>query len=787
MRTRWDWFSKITHWWWLIVPLLICLTIMLPRLISPQFGLEDDGTTLMVAQQWTSGKLDLAPGPDHEAARFRPFYWGSLTLIFLLGGKNPIWYYLSNTLVLMLIAGSLAWLVRARGATKLQAGLAGILFAIAGPVIESFYTISKSEPLQVVWVVFSLLPIFGAFPRSVCGKIIAFLTSTLALICASLAKETTLAMIPTSLAWLFLKWLFNRKERQGLLATALYAGASLFAGMFFFVLSSLVLRGELIVRGYAGHYNLDKGLILFMLNYWIGWFLRDFIGLFLCLLLAIPLFRRSFKTADRELLFTSAVWMGVWVVVFLPLDRFSEYYLLPFSVGYAIFSGVILGKALKERKEKPLSRRIILYSTFTSLALFLITTLANNYSNGRIQLTMDRQGDRLNNYLLGITPAQDQLLVTASEDTTILVDLSLNAEVLGNRPDIQVAPFAFQTPEPGQETDISYYLISADIQNRPLYSVRLPDAAAVQTDQALLPFLGKGVEAVFLSREQYHLLNINLVKLLCPLVKDKPLGWIYCQDNIGVLDTREYSHVWRIYPVVKNLHDLPLPAVFQAGTWEIQMPDGMIKTLKFGQPGDIPLVGDWTGIGRDGIGVVDPVTLTWSLDVDFDGQADNLFQLPGMTGTDIPLAGDWNCRGKEDVGFFRPSDGSWHFWTGDYSGTENLPVLTGTEAGVIPLVGDWNGDGCTTVGIYRPAQGEVNLENLLTADLSGADFYAPINETPVAGDWGGAGIDTLAFFEAGEWMRLFSNCDCTPANPPPILHFGQAGVLPLAGKWPAGK
>jgi hypothetical protein len=787
MRTRWNWSSKITRWWWIIVPLLICLIIMLPRLLSPQFGLEDDGTTIMVAQQWTSGKLDLTPGPDLEAARFRPFYWGGLTLIYLLGGKSPIWYYLSNTLVLMLIAGSLAWLVRARGATKLQAGLTGILFAIAGPIIESFYTISKSEPLQVAWVVLSLLPVFGAFPKSVNGKIVAFLTSTLALICASFSKETTLAMIPASLAWLFLEWLFNRKDRQGLLATALYAGASLFAGVFFLVLSGLVLGGELIVHGYAGHYNLDKGLILFMLNYWIGWFLRDFIGLFLCILLAIPLFRRSFKSADWELLFTSAVWMGVWVMVFLPLDRLIEYYLLPFSVGYAIFCGVVLGKALEERKQKSLPRRVILYSTLTCLALFLITTLTNNYSNGRIQLIMDRQDDRLYNYLLGITPAQDQLLVTASENAGILVDLNLNVKVLGNRPDIQVGPFKFQTPKPGHETEISYNLITAEIQNRPLYSVRLPDAAADQTGQALLPFLGKDAQTVFISREQYHLFNFNLVKLLCPLVKDKPLGWVYCQDNIGVVDTREYSHVWRIYPVVKDLHDLALPAVFQGGAWEFQMPDGMIKTLKFGQPGDKPLVGDWTGTGRDGIGVVDPVTLTWSLDENLDGQADQVFQLPGMTGTDIPLAGDWTCRGKDDPGFFRPSDGSWHFWTGDYTGAENLPVLTGTEAGVVPLVGDWNGDGCTTVGIYRPARGEVNLENLLTADLSGADFYAPKNATPVAGDWGGAGIDTLAFFEAGDWTRLFSNCDCTPANPPPIVHFGRAGVLPLAGKWPAGK
>jgi hypothetical protein len=788
MRLKSSWLQKVMPWGWLILPLLICLIIMLPRLLSPQFGLEDDGTSLQVAQQWTSGKFNITPGPDLVSGRFRPFYWAGLTLIYLLGGKNPAWYYLSNALVLMLTVVSLTYLVRARGTTKLQAGMAGCLFAIASPVIEPFYTISKQEPLQVAWLLFSLVPIFGIFPKSTRGKVIAFLASLLALTCASLSKETTLAMIPVSLAWLALKWLFHRKDRQAWLTTALYAGASVFAGVIFLLLRGFSQGGWLTLHGYSGHYQLDLNFILFMLNYWIAYFLRDFLGLFLCLLLLVVSLSRRIKAAERELLFASVIWMGAWVAIFLPWEAFNEYYLLPFCVGYAVFCGVVLGIALQPPERLSLPRRMVSYASLVILALFLITTLFNNYSNGRTQLTMDRQDNALFNYVIQNIRAQDQLLATASKSPTFLRDINLNLKEIGGRPDIQVGPFAFQTPEPGEATDISYYLITADIQNRPLFSVRLPDEAASQSSQAMHPFLGMNAEPVFASSEQFRLFDFNLVKLLCPLVKNQPLGWIYCKNNAAVVDRNEFSHVWRIYRVTKDLNSLPSPAVFLTdGTWKFKLPDGSIKTLHFGQPGDKPLVGDWTGSGRTCIGVFNPVTLTWSLDDNLDGQADVTFQLHGMVATDIPLVGDWNCSGKDTPGFFRPSDGSWHFWTANYSGPEDLPVLAGTEAGVVPLVGDWNGDGCDTVGVYRPAKGEVNLENTLTADLTGADFFAPKNALPVAADWSGTGIETLAFFDSGNWTRLFTNCDCTPANPPATIQFGQAGDIPVAGRWSTGK
>ena len=53
-------------------------------------------------------------------------------------------------------------------------------------------------------------------------------------------------------------------------------------------------------------------------------------------------------------------------------------------------------------------------------------------------------------------------------------------------------------------------------------------------------------------------------------------------------------------------------------TWSLRSQAGpgapdVVAPFRFGAPGWIPVVGDWTGCGRDGIGVVDPSTMTWYL------------------------------------------------------------------------------------------------------------------------------------------------------------------------------
>ena len=774
-------YNKISQGWWFAIPCLSSLVIMLPRLLSPNFNFEDDGFSLQTAQKLLAGNVHWIF--DDFGSRFRPLYWLGFVPLNILGGKNPFWYFCSNTIILAVLGFFIVRLVKDNGGTKLQACLAGLLFVLSSPVIETFYTVSKAEHIQLFWLLLSLLIIKWTGKKNRIGEIWTFLLTSLAILFALLVKETTIVILPIASGWLFLTWIFNRRDKSAVLLAGKYVVASLIAVTIFIGLEHYFLGGVLSGEGYGNNYSLTLGTMFFMLVAWSGWLLRDFfIGVF-CFLMLFLILPQIRKTIHFRLLLASAVWMGGWIVIFLAWDRASDYYLLPFAVGFSIFCGILLGETLGIVNKLPAIKKYLALALLGLFAFSLLINLLNNYTNAKLQLSMDRQEAALMDFLTTSTQDQDHILVNLNANNTFFSHGLALIQFAGGRPNINIQPFRFETANPGSSPQISYYLVTTETQNEPPFAVR-GSGGNQENNQALKGILGPSPKPVFIAQESFRLIAFNPINLVCPFVKGGYLEDLYCSYHIPVVDLRVYTYTWQVYSVTSRIQDLDLPAVYSPdGNWEFQLPDGSVKTLHFGQSGDVPLAGDWIGSGQTGIGVFNPATLTFSLDDNLDGQPESTFKLHGMTATDIPLAGDWNCDGKDTLGFFRPSDGSWHFWNGAYSGPESLPVLTGTESGVVPLVGDWNGDGCDTIGIYRPQAGEVNLENSMTADLSGADFYAPKNAVPVVANWGGTGIDTLAFVMDGTWTRLYANCDCSQANLAPNLKFGLTPSIPLAGKW----
>jgi hypothetical protein len=777
--------KKIAQGWWFAIPWLSSLVIMLPRLLSPNFNFEDDGIILQTAQKVLAGDVHWI-FVDY-GSRFRPLYWLGFVPLNIIGGKNPFLYYCSNTIILIALSFLIVRLVKDNGGTKLQACLSGFLFTLSSPVIETFYTVSKAEHYQLFWLLLSLLIILWVGQKNLIGKILAFLLTTSAILFALMVKETTIVILPIAFGWLFLTWIFNRRDKSTILFVGKYFLASLIAVTVFIGLEYYFLGGVLSGKGYGSNFTLTPGLMFFMLFAWSGWLLRDFysgIFCFLMLLLVLPQIRR---TVNSRLLLASAIWMCGWIVIFLAWDRVCDYYLLPFSVGFSIFCGILLGDTLGILRKLSTIKKGISLVLLALIALSNLINLFNNYSNAKIQLSMDRQETALMDFLTTSTLDQDRILINFDANNTFFSSGMALIQFVEGRPKINIQPFRFETANPELSPQISYYLITVETQNEPLFSVR-GSWGNQKNNQALEGILGPSPKPVFIAQESFRMISFNPINIVCPFVKGGYLEYLYCSYHLPVMDLRPYTYAWQVYRVTSSIQDLDLPAVFGPdGNWEFQLPDGSVKTLHFGQPGDVPLAGDWIGSDQTGIGVFDPAKLTFSLDDNLDSQPDSTFKLHGMTATDIPLAGDWNCDGKDTLGFFRPSDGSWHFWNGEYTGSESLPVLTGTEADVFPLVGDWNKDGCDTIGIYRPQAGEVNLENILTADFSGADFYAPKDAFPVVANWGGIGIDTLAFVLDETWTRLYANCDCPQANLAPVLKFGFTPSIPLAGNWSTGK
>ena len=209
--------------------------------------------------------------------------------------------------------------------------------------------------------------------------------------------------------------------------------------------------------------------------------------------------------------------------------------------------------------------------------------------------------------------------------------------------------------------------------------------------------------------------------------------------------------------------------IFRTGTWLLDYnlsgawegePSDILGSL--GQAGDVAVIGDWDGNGRDKIGFFR--NGMWLLDLngdgDWNGPSVDANQSLGQAG-DVPIVGDWNGDGRSKIGIFR--NGTWLLdyngngaWDG--SGTDVLGSLG--QTGDIPVVGDWNGDGRDEFGLFRDADGLWLLDyngngawDDPTVDRS--YLIGQSGDTPVVGDWTGDGTSKLGVFRNGTWELDF--------------------------------
>ncbi len=177
------------------------------------------------------------------------------------------------------------------------------------------------------------------------------------------------------------------------------------------------------------------------------------------------------------------------------------------------------------------------------------------------------------------------------------------------------------------------------------------------------------------------------------------------------------------------------------------MPDAPVNSFYYGNPGDIPLMGDWDGDGTATPGMYRPssgfVYLRNSNDL---GVADEEFYF-GIAG-DIPIVGDWDNDGYDTLGIYR--DGQVFIKDTLGTGPADFSFYYGVP-GDRPFTGDFDGDGVDTVGLYRETSGYVYFRN--TLDFGTADFefyYGKPSDRILAGDWNGDGTDTIAVYRPSD-------------------------------------
>jgi len=204
----------------------------------------------------------------------------------------------------------------------------------------------------------------------------------------------------------------------------------------------------------------------------------------------------------------------------------------------------------------------------------------------------------------------------------------------------------------------------------------------------------------------------------------------------------------------------------------------------YGLRGDVPVVGDWDGNGSQTVGVFRRGV--WSLTntlapgggwlANTLGNPHGAFAVRYGGPGDRPLVGDWDRDGTQTVGVQRGN----RFQLSD----SNLSPATTYDfaygvAGDVAVVGDWDGDGRDTIGVYR--SGEWHLRNSNTTGVADvAVAYGAPDAAPVVGDWDSDGRVGIGVFSKGVWQ--LSNSVVSPSTDVSV-DYGHASDRPLIGNW----
>ncbi|GMR02887.1 MAG: hypothetical protein BMS9Abin20_1240 [Acidimicrobiia bacterium] len=221
----------------------------------------------------------------------------------------------------------------------------------------------------------------------------------------------------------------------------------------------------------------------------------------------------------------------------------------------------------------------------------------------------------------------------------------------------------------------------------------------------------------------------------------------------------------------------------RTGIWSLRIHDGSTKQFYYGDPNDIPFIGDWNGDGIETVGLYrKSVGFLFLRYTNTQGVADVdiYYGIPG----DIPIAGDWNGDGVDTVGIYRPSEARFYLRNTNTQGIADVDLQFG-EVGDVPIAGDWDGDGIDTVGVYRPSTKMVYLTDSISDGTISVSFEyvgAEAGDRVIAGDWDNDGSDTLGVFRPST-STFYLRDTFTQQSANISFSLGSSWMNPIAGYW----
>ncbi len=221
----------------------------------------------------------------------------------------------------------------------------------------------------------------------------------------------------------------------------------------------------------------------------------------------------------------------------------------------------------------------------------------------------------------------------------------------------------------------------------------------------------------------------------------------------------------------------------RTGIWTLRFEDGSTSQFYFGDPSDIPFIGDWNGDGIETVGLYRESTGFLFLRYTNDQGIGDVRIYYGNP-DDLPVAGDWNGDGVDTVGIYRPSEARFYLRNTNTQGIADVDVAFG-QKGDVPIAGDWDGDGIDTVGVYRPSTRMLYLTNSIPGgQVDFTYFYegAAPGDRIIAGDWNFDGVDTIGVFRPST-STFYLRDTFTQESANLVFSLGRSWMNPIAGFW----
>ncbi len=526
--------------YWFFIPLAIGILIMLPRICSPEFGFFDDAGLLIKSHKLINGEWDQLL--ELGSGRFRPFYWIFPMLIYSIAKMRPEWFFIGNLILLVGTTALVIILANRLTGSRFIALLSGIFFVTSGPIIESYYTLSKGEPLQAAWILVSLLALYGInqsksrkFKSAVLGLII------LSIFLAIISKETSLAMLPISMIWFIgalIRKYFSKTETDWKIS-AVYLSSTVIAAGIYFILRTIMLPDITLENGYTSNYIFDIPRLIAAMKQWERWIRRDFFYLApLCVIPIINLIRTR-RVKHAKILFNTLVWMIGWTIIFLPWVYQVEYYLLPFSVGSSVLGGILLEQTVMSAKCGGILNRLLTTSCAVVATILFTVTIPNNLTNARLQLTVDENNAAMLSYIVDELPSQSTLLINIQEPNQYADDIKLWLSEIMGRSDLLVENYNYQTFTSSNAQYPYFYIASPYLDNQYYRSVRLgvSEASSKKWDESMLSFVGESAKIIYETYGEFRLSIVD-IRFGC-LFMDAP---DYCDIPTVPFDNRVLTY-----------------------------------------------------------------------------------------------------------------------------------------------------------------------------------------------------------------------------------------------------